>query len=398
MCGIVAYINKWRLSGFLTTQQKIFDQLLLCDMLRGQDATGVIAVEKDGSFHIMKEAVDSYQFRQKYYNSDADKAMFKSGVALIGHNRAKTIGENVDENAHPFVEDKTFAMVHNGTLRNHKSMHDTDVDSHALTILFKQAMDQENWKKAMEEALGKVNGAFACVWFDQKRNQVCVIRNSERPMTMVETQSGWVLSSEGALAQWICIRNSEKIVKAESIDVMTLYTFDMENSGGDVSKTFLSPSIQPKGYGNGLLTVTTDKTTGTHDAKAPFEADPVGTANGRALLSKSAFKKLKPLIWAQTISFWVADYVDTVNDNQGRCVNALLMGENLDGAFDLCEVNHEIRANVELKALGLRESDLYGSVMCKGKVYDIIYDKDNCRAIIRVDNVTVEEISNEVVH
>lgn len=367
-------------------------------MLRGQDATGVIAVEKDGSFHIMKEAVDSYQFRQKYYNSDADKAMFKQGIALIGHNRAKTIGGNVDENAHPFVEDKTFAMVHNGTLRNHKTMHDTDVDSHALTILFKQAMDQDDWKKAMEEALGKVNGAFACVWYDQKRNQVCVIRNSERPMTMVETSSGWVLSSEGALAQWICIRNSEKIVKAESIDTMTLYSFSMENQGGDVSKTFLSPSTPPKGYANGLLTTPSVKTTGTSSTKSPLEGDPVGTANGRALLSKSAFKKLKPLLWGQTLEFWVADYVDTVNDNQGRCVNALMMGESVNGQFDLCEVNHEIRANVELKALGLKESDFYGTLMCKGKVYDVLYDKDNCRAIIRVDNISVEEVVGEVLH
>lgn len=394
MCGIVAYINKWKQSGFLTTQQKIFDQLLLCDMLRGQDATGIIAVEKTGDFHIMKEASDAYVFRNKFVGSTADKAMFQRGVALIGHNRAKTVGENVDMNAHPFVEEDTFAMVHNGTLRNHKTMHDTDVDSHALTILFKQAMDQEDWKKAMEEALGKIQGAFACIWYDQKRHQICVIRNSERPMSLVETQSGFVLASEGALAQWICIRNSEKILKVEVVDTMTLYTFDMEKAGGDFSKTFLSPSIPLKGFANGTQTASTAPTVGAN----PAIGDPVGTAGGRALLSKSAFKKLKPLLWAQTIKFWVADYVDTVNDNQGRCVNALLMGESLDGAFDLCEVNHEVRANVELKGLGLRESDLYGSVMCKGKVYDVVYDKDNCRAIVRVDNVTVEEVVNEVLH
>src|ERR1700752_137462 len=140
MCGIVGFISKWKATGFSAKQQKMFYQLLHADMLRGWEATGVITVAKNGDFGIMKEASDASVFNGSFIDSDLDKDMYKEGVAVIGHNRAKTIGENKDENAHPFVVDDTFAMVHNGTLRNHKDMHDTEVDSEALAKTFKAAM------------------------------------------------------------------------------------------------------------------------------------------------------------------------------------------------------------------------------------------------------------------
>jgi predicted glutamine amidotransferase len=393
MCGIVAYISKWKSGGLMASQQKVFDQLLLCDMLRGKDATGVIAVHKDGDFSIMKEASDAYMFKNSYVGSEVDKDAFKKGVALIGHNRAMTVGENTDENAHPFVEDKTFAMVHNGTLRDHKSLHDTTVDSHALTIMFKTAMDEVDWKPAMEEALGKVKGAYACVWYDQKRDKVCMIRNAERPLAMITTPSGFVFSSEAGLAAWICSRNNEKVDKVESLDVHTLYEFDMKSTGGDFSKTFLSPKSSPtnRGFHNGI--------TGTHAGTLKLVAPTREAIPGeRVLLSKSAYKKLRSLVIGRSIAYWVEDYVDMVNNNSGECVQALLMGASVDGAYDLCDVNHEIRSVVQLKPLGLKESDLYGAVKCRGKVYDMEYDKDNSRAIIRVEVTNVEEVSGEVVH
>lgn len=406
MCGIVALISKWKNNGMMSNQQKIFDQMLLCDMVRGKDATGVIAVMKDGDFSIQKKAVDAYLFQKEYVGGEVDKKAYTKGVALIGHNRAKTIGEDSDENAHPFVEGDTFAMVHNGTLRNHKSMHDTDVDSHALTMVFKNAMDQEDWKAAMEDALGKVNGAFACIWYDQKRNQICVIRNHERPMALIETASSMVLSSEGGLAQWICSRNSETPQKATTLDTMTLYQFDMEKTGGDYSKTFLSPKYtKPAGYQNGTYSFGTQPTAGatTTNTEAPSKGgtflERSGAGGERILLSKNAFKKLKAQIFRKEVTFWVADYVDSVNDNQGHCLTALVMGETTDTRYDLCEYNHEVRALIDLKPHGLKESDFYHSnIQMRGKIYDSVYDEANKRIVIRADQIEVMEIANETAH
>src|SRR5215469_16745148 len=177
--------------------------------------------------------------------------MSKEGVAIIGHNRAKTIGDNLAENAHPFVEDKTFAMVHNGTLHNHKQIGDTDVDSHALAIVLKKAMDEEDWKKGLEEALSKVKGAYACVWYDQKRDQVCMVRNAERPLFLVKAGSNTLFGSEVGLLTWIATRNNEKVDDIINTKVHTFYTFDMKKTGGDFSETNLTLKSPKTGFDNG---------------------------------------------------------------------------------------------------------------------------------------------------
>jgi hypothetical protein len=386
-------------------QQKMFYQLLHADVFRGWDATGVITVAKNGDFGIMKEASDAYVFNGQFIDSDLDKDMFKEGVAMIGHNRAKTIGENKDINAHPFVVDQTFAMVHNGTLRNHKDMHDTEVDSEALAKTFKNAMDQEDWKTAMEEALGKVQGAFAVVWYDQKRDQVCMMRNNERPLALIKLNTAYLFASEGPMAQWIAMRNDEKVVDAKMLVPNTLYTFDMKKSGGDVSETFLSPKLPKvkashgRGFRNG---------TGTDSVASPTASlTPSEEANINALfqekhgkedksyLSKNAFKRLRAKVIGKRISFWVDDYVDTVNDNQGRCLEALVLGSNIDGAYDICEYSHVVRAAINMKEQGLQEADFYGYVEMEGRVADMTYDVERKMATIWTDTVKIQTVDGK---
>lgn len=415
MCGIVSYVSKWRTGGFMASQQKIFDQMLYAGALRGVDATGVIAIMQDGDFSIAKEASASYMFSGQYHDSPLDKEVYKRGAALIGHNRAKTIGGDTDDNAHPFVEDKTFAMVHNGTLRNHKSLHDTVVDSHALTILFKQAMDADNWEKSLEVALGKVDGAFATGWYDQKRNTINFIRNGERPLSMITSGSGWVFCSEASMGVWILQRNNEKIDKIESLDVHTLYSLELK-ARGEWRKTFLSPKFRQKGYSNGTTNSNTTTARGAmtniHTLGKPNDRplgeipdvtgkeqllDPVGE-DARTPLSKNAFKKLRGTLLNQELSFWVDDYIDIVNDNQGHCQTAMVLGSSLDGAFDLCEMRHSIKTTVGLKDVGLRESDFYGAVEMTGKVYEVEFNKERQEAVIRVNNPKLKGVSGEIVH
>lgn len=410
MCGIVGFISKWKSSGFQSVHQKMIYQALYADALRGQDATGVIGVMKDGDFGIMKEAVDSYQFNYSFVDSDLDKMLYTRGSAVIGHNRAKTIGENKDENAHPFVVDDTFAMVHNGTLRNHKDMHDTEVDSHALAMMFKGAMDQEDWKTAMEEALGKVNGAFAVVWYDQKRDEICMIRNHERPLGIVKLASGWLFGSEVPMLTWIASRNSEKVEEAKMLEVNKLYRFDMKKSGGDYSETFLSP-VTPskgkhkKGFNNGVGTTgTTVIQLGSTPSKTKEDVAIDATikrlfpsdSSSRAPISKNAFKRLRAKVIGKRINWWVEDYVDVEVSARGECTRALVMGCSLDGAHDLCEVQHHIRTVLDLKHHGLKESELFGAIQLESRVADMEFDKGTI--IMRMDETLVKEVSGEIVH
>lgn len=390
MCGIVGVLNNWKSTGFDGAQQKMVYQLLFADLLRGADATGVIGVEKDAHFTIMKEACDAYNFNDQFIDSKLDKALYKDGVALIGHNRAKTIGENKDENAHPFVVDKTFAMVHNGTLRNHKALADTAVDSEALAIVFKKAMDEEDWKTALEAALGKVEGAFAVVWFDQKRNQVCMMRNKERPLGIVQTNRSVVFGSEIPLLQWIALRNGEKVEKVLSLKEHTLYTFDMTKTGGDYSETFLSPNIPKVVTTSGFKNGTTD-VTATSGVKQALGEDSVGPRP----LSKNAFKKLRAFLQGKIVPFYIEDAVDMDPNNKGRVEKALVTGYNLKGSYDLDEVRHQVNMVIDFAKCGIKEDELDDACEWQGKVSHCEYDPGNKAIIIHLKD---PEICYETIH
>lgn len=382
MCGIVGLLPK-PVNGLSWTDQKIFDQMLFANLLRGSDSTGVIGVMADGDFGIMKEASDSYFFAGQFADSDLYKRLYTSGRAVIGHNRAKTIGENKDENAHPFVIDGTFAMVHNGTLRNHKALFDTEVDSEALARLFKEAMDQEDWKKALEDAIGRVSGAFAVIWYDQKRQQLCLLRNSERPLGFCETPDSILIASEIALANWIGTRNGKACKDFKSCAVHTLYTFDMKEGKGALQETNLSPTTPTKtrGFQNGTTKLGEDNLTGGTTASTHSKHD----AQSRRIfgpqeLSKNAFKRLRARILQKTITFECQDYIP-MTGGQFR-----LLGESTDGAHDICDHNHIIAGTLNGWSHGLEESDFWvnDTIDFTARIVDVEYDPKQKRAEIIV--------------
>lgn len=402
MCGIVGLISHNQ-SGFFMKHQKMISQLLHAGMFRGSDATGVIGILRNGDFGIAKEASDSYTFGYLFNNSKLDKELFQSGKALIGHNRAKTIGQNIDANAHPFVEDGTFAMVHNGTLRNHRQIKDTEVDSQALTYLFKQAMDQEDWKTAMEEALGKVEGAFAVVWYDQKRGQLCMIRNKERPLSLIITKDTTLFCSEAPMGQWIAWRNNETIVKTVVLEEHTLYQFDLTKQGGDFSETNLSPkkSIGTTGTTGqapasgrasrrrtGVMTSTDTKSKGLPASMQEWLTGAVAKP-----MSKNAFKKERPRLLNRWITFELDDYFP--NDLHGDSTKAAVIGYSLDGAHDLVEMRHEIDGTIWFDK-DLTEFDLVNAKLLQGLVHDVVYDKKGMKLVIGVDKIRIVDEKVEV--
>ena len=72
MCGIVGMVSKTHV-GISKQAEDTFMQLLYANALRGDDSTGLICVEKDSSFHIMKQATEAAWFGPQYKNSDVYK-------------------------------------------------------------------------------------------------------------------------------------------------------------------------------------------------------------------------------------------------------------------------------------------------------------------------------------
>lgn len=169
MCGIIG------VAGELTVQhEKLVRSLLILDSLRGEDSTGIAVIGKqDPRVKIAKQVGDPFQlFDHKSY----DKAFAGFQRAIIGHNRYATTGVVNRNNAHPF-EHETLVGVHNGTLTT----------KHLLADPSHYQVDSDNLfhhidKHGLKDALPKMGGAWALVWWNKDDSTLNFLRNKERPL------------------------------------------------------------------------------------------------------------------------------------------------------------------------------------------------------------------------
>ena len=334
MCGIVGAFTKAH-NGFSRGQDDAFYQMLFADTLRGDDSTGIIVANKDSSFGIMKDVYPATYVETEFRQSAMCKDAYMKGKVMIGHNRKATIGGTSPETAHPFVVNETFAMVHNGTLRNHKALADTVVDSEALAIHLSKVLVEDFVLADFEEAIGKVNGAYAIAAFDQKTEKVYLTRNSERPMAYVETPEGVYFASELLMLYWICSRNNllAKDVVPQWLKADTLLTIDINTNKvteQEYTPKKATPVPMPKMVGTGKKTIT--------GAIGP-------TQSTKKEISKSHFKRMYKHYIGRSLEFYADDYVEK------DYPNTIASGSheiNLMGESDLFSFRHAIHGEFDL--------------------------------------------------
>jgi Glutamine amidotransferase domain len=375
MCGIVGVVLKTN-NGLLKQQEDSFYQLLLVDALRGEDSTGIIGVEKDSTFHIAKEAVEAAWFVPQISGSKIGKAMWSDGKAYIGHNRKKTIGATTDANAHPFVVDDEFAMVHNGTLTNHRKMADTEVDSEALTIAFHKVFAEDDYKLALEDLLGEVQGAYATASYDQRTNKVRLLRNNQRPLCMVETSNAYYFASEAPMLFWILARNGyiAKDLDIQAIPEHTLVTFDLDKNV--VSREVLVPKKS---------TPPTHRTVGT-GAITKARTNITTEVDG---LSKNQYKRFRNRNIFKKVEFWAEDFIET---NFPKTYADGETAITLMGTSDSIAHDHLLRTEIDLKEINLGLDDLTDRLWT-GRIEDILYDSATKKMSIVVGNALPLPIS-----
>lgn len=173
MCGLVGG------AGDLSHQfrTRVFKDMLDVCQVRGRDSTGVIKVsKKDQEYDWVKQLgspaylYDGRQYAQRVETGEAS--------VLIGHCRAKTVGEVSVKNAHPFdFPEEGIVGVHNGTLRNTHSL-----PGYAHGQVDSEILYENVAKRGAAEVFGDIEGAWACVWWNDKEKTLNFIRNSERPL------------------------------------------------------------------------------------------------------------------------------------------------------------------------------------------------------------------------
>jgi Glutamine amidotransferase domain len=375
MCGIVGVVLKNN-NGLVKQQEDSFYQLLYVDALRGEDSTGVIGAEKDGTFHIAKEASEPAWFLPTFQAGKAAKAMWMSGKAFIGHNRKKTIGAIADNTAHPFVVDNEFAMVHNGTLTNHRKMADTEVDSEALAIAFHKVFKEDDYKLALEDLLGEVQGAYATASYDQRTHKVRLLRNNQRPLCMVETSHAYYFASEAPMLFWILARNGyvAKDLDIQPVPEHTLVTFDLE--ANTMTQEVLVPkkSTPPTHHTVGMGAIT--------KVRSNYKKEVDG-------LSKNQYKRFRNRNIFKKIEFWAEDFIET---NFPKTVADGETAITLMGASDSVGHDHLLRTEIDLKEVNLGLDDLVDRLWT-GRIEDIIYDSATKKMAIIVSNALPLPIS-----
>lgn len=266
MCGLVGIIGP---SNNKETRD-MFKYMLFFDTLRGWDSTGVFTVsDKTDSVSIFKKAMPAPDFIHMPQMKDmlTYRATYSPTYsAMIGHNRAATVGVVNSVNAHPF-EHGDITLVHNGTLRNEKELKsymDHDVDSEMLCDDF----SREGWKSTIE----MTQGAYALIWNDSSDNTINVLRNSERTLYLAVcyragyqansiigkpfialASEAWMIEAAAAKAGITIEGNPEKIPTLTKftfdLDDMTRSDLDLENILDNVKTEKFEEAVSPMGKG-----------------------------------------------------------------------------------------------------------------------------------------------------
>lgn len=237
MCGIVGVMSK-RKTGLFSYDMDAFTDMLFADQVRGAHGTGIF-YDIDGKAKTFKGAMPSSAFLRAEKTPAILEEVMKKSNFVIGHNRHATKGEINFANTHPFiVEDIT--LIHNGTLHHHKNMKDVDVDSHAICHSIADVGHLETLKK--------LDGAFALVWYDSKEERLHFIRNTERPLHLIETDNLFIISSEAGLAEWIIKRRGIKgASEPKMCEVGQLYTYDIHTNKLTEETVDIRPKYQAFG-------------------------------------------------------------------------------------------------------------------------------------------------------
>lgn len=232
MCGIIGLISNYK-NPLSELALGLFLDALQVGVLRGKDSTGIFIVTQEGNCYTLKCAKNSTHFLEHPETSEFFKKHQNNIVAIFGHNRAATKGKVSDETAHPFVH-KSTVLIHNGTLYEHKSLANCEVDSEAICHAFS--------KKSYQEILPELDGAFALVWYEAHKKKLNITRNNDRSLWIFEAPTFNFICSENKMGDWLLTRTikSHKPIVGKYFKTFDVYEWDITKleKGFCISHTF----------------------------------------------------------------------------------------------------------------------------------------------------------------
>ena len=224
MCGLFGIASEHTLTY---SQIKDFTMLGTVSYPRGKDSTGlcVTKMEKGVIHHYVKKEVSPPN--EFMHMQDVQKMMEVGNTrAIIGHNRAATIGSISKENAHPFIVDD-FIGVHNGTIPYFsKEANKRDVTD--SQILF-ESINEFGIDIALSNLPNNEKTAYAIVMIDKETGVITFVRNEQRPLWCIWSKNNKTLmwSSEDTMLEFVCARSQSVWGEVMRFVPNKIYTYDM---------------------------------------------------------------------------------------------------------------------------------------------------------------------------
>ncbi len=249
MCGIASIVineQHRRSREEISRLVDVFTNCLLFNEARGRDASGVVVIQRDGSYHMLKAPVPVSQLikTQEYKMIMAE--IGNETVAVLGHARKPTKGSPLNNlNNHP-VQVGSLIGVHNGIVQNDNEIFQSlglrrkaEVDTEALfTILLEQpvpirdglvycpreAGELKSLAQQYARRLRVITGSYAFLAVDTRCPGLVLLGKYMRPLSVhYNSQMGvWFFSS-----RYIFLRKAfGKSVITEAIKHGTFHLFD----------------------------------------------------------------------------------------------------------------------------------------------------------------------------
>jgi glucosamine--fructose-6-phosphate aminotransferase (isomerizing) len=160
MCGIVGAVAKRPIAKLLLNGLKRLEY-------RGYDSAGIAVLDVQQHLQRLRVLGKVNKLEHAMHEHPLDDAHV--GIA---HTRWATHGAPSEQNAHPFISNDQFALVHNGIVENHAVLRDkliklgyqflSETDTETVVHLIHYHFTQTNdFLKAVRLAVNELKGAFA---------------------------------------------------------------------------------------------------------------------------------------------------------------------------------------------------------------------------------------------
>jgi len=208
MCGIVGYTGERQAKPILLNCLGRLEY-------RGYDSCGIAV--SGGGFEVYKDAI-----RVKALEKALPKLI--GGKIGIGHTRWATHGEPSQVNAHPHCDcTGKIAVVHNGVITNFQKLRQqltseghtftSDTDTEVLPHLVEKYYDGD-LKKAVEAALGEVEGSYAIAVLVADKLELVVARKDSPLIIGIGDRENFVASDVPAILDY-----TSRVIYLEDDDI-----------------------------------------------------------------------------------------------------------------------------------------------------------------------------------